>query len=125
MGNYIDIGNVLSEGQDLEGVLRATRELLSDPAHWTQAAVARDAEGRIVKPTSPEAQCWCLEGALARSCNRYGLSPPALLKYLDALVETELGLDGHVLNWANDFALNHEDVLAFLDRAIELAGAEG
>lgn len=38
-------------------------ELLDSPEKWTQRALARDADGREVDPTSADAVCWCMEGA--------------------------------------------------------------
>jgi len=41
------------------------REVFKDEFNWTQGALARDqANGNSVDPKSPEAQCFCLEGAL-------------------------------------------------------------
>jgi hypothetical protein len=41
-------------------------QLLSDPAHHTKGAMARDARGLECDPESPEAQSWCVLGALNR-----------------------------------------------------------
>jgi hypothetical protein len=34
---------------------------------WTQGALAKDALGKLVSPTSPNAVCWSAEGAILRS----------------------------------------------------------
>ena len=44
------------------------KEILNRPGAWTQGELARDALGRKVPPWSPEAKCWCLEGALRKVC---------------------------------------------------------
>jgi len=40
------------------------KELLSDPFKWTQRAYARDKIGRKTGPTSQDATCFCLKGAV-------------------------------------------------------------
>ena len=45
-------------------VLKAARALIADPERWTQAAFARTEQGKVVKPWSPSASCWCATGAL-------------------------------------------------------------
>lgn len=45
-------------------ILARTRDLLPTPAQWTQGAMARDAEGKPVRPDAPAAACWSLFGAL-------------------------------------------------------------
>jgi hypothetical protein len=45
------------------------RELLSDESKWTKGAYARDADGNdlyLSGVDSPNASCWCLDGALHR-----------------------------------------------------------
>ena len=45
-------------------LLQAAKERLSDPNHWVQHDWARDEHYDTVDPTSPNATCWCLGGAL-------------------------------------------------------------
>lgn len=47
-------------------VLKAARELISDPARWTQYAAARDKDLNPVDVTSPEAVKFCAAGAIGR-----------------------------------------------------------
>ena len=47
-------------------ILQGIRELIRDPAHWTRGVIARDAAGREVLMTSPQAVAFCLSGALHR-----------------------------------------------------------
>lgn len=94
-------------------LLKAARNLISEPEHWTQGVEARDKDGKVIISTSPEAVKWCAYGAiwkfheenegvqiqaeeLLRSCIPDGC--PSLLKLNDC----------HT----------HEEVLAVYDRAI-------
>jgi hypothetical protein len=54
-------------------------ELLSDPARWTQNAIARDSSGATVDPESMHAVCWCLDGAVWKV---YGRARYAVLHQL-------------------------------------------
>ena len=49
-------------------VLKAARELISDPARWTQGFFARDGAGMPAYASDPRATRWCLEGALIKFC---------------------------------------------------------
>lgn len=40
------------------------KDLFTDESKWTQYEMARDKTGKRVYPESPDAVCWCLEGAL-------------------------------------------------------------
>jgi hypothetical protein len=124
-------------------VLKEARELLTDPAHWTQEAPARDDTGNPVHPTAATAVCWCLEAAVGLCADPSGAVPYELLVLLDQaaldLFPNELRIE-HVnfdtgepeeptssyfanesANYVNDI-LGHEAALAVLDHAIELAG---
>ena len=95
--------------------LSRARALLDSPESWTQGALARDATGVPVEPTSQYATCWCLTGAL-----RVSAQTPE--EELDAIVQLEgrvpqLGLESH-----NDHpGTRHADVLGLLDEAIALS----
>lgn len=41
-------------------------ELIADPAHWCRGVTARDADGRKVEASSPDAVAFCALGALYR-----------------------------------------------------------
>ena len=47
-------------------------QLLSDPKHWTQDANARNSKGVKCELDSPDAQCFCLVGAIYKC---YGTLP--------------------------------------------------
>lgn len=46
--------------------IRAARELISDPGHWTRGCEARDAWGNPVNCSGPSAASFCAAGAMWR-----------------------------------------------------------
>lgn len=46
------------------GILKRAKERISEFHHWTCVANARNKDGRIVAPYSPDACQWCAVGAL-------------------------------------------------------------
>lgn len=47
-------------------LLKSARELLADPARWTQHCMARTESQVPVNPCTAEAACWCASGAIMR-----------------------------------------------------------
>lgn len=47
----------------VEDLVRRARARITDPVHWTQGRLAQDNAGKYVDPSSPEAMCWCHNGA--------------------------------------------------------------
>lgn len=88
--------------------LRRARDLISDPARWTQGEFARDVEGVGVAPNSDKATCWCALGALRRVTRSFNV-PWRLIGGISQnhLYITDFN-DGHT----------HVDVLAAFDAAI-------
>jgi hypothetical protein len=101
-------------GQRPEVILRKAYALIADEQHWTQEAYARDAAGRQVKPYDPTAVKWCIEGAVAISCNPAAILPPFFMVLLDKIAE-ELGYES--VGLLNDGAY-HRTVLYVLEEAI-------
>lgn len=92
-------------------VLRAARNLISDPKHWTRGSFARDKEGRMVLPEDRRATQWCAAGAIyatTRDRATRGCAQNALRHALPA--------GGIWLN--NDQDDGHERMLAAFDKAI-------
>ena len=91
--------------------LRAARELITNPEHWTTGVLSRDEAGGFVTPRSPHAVCWCVLGA----CQKVGV-PGALITIAQTLLPecfsaiTEVSLIND-----ND---GHQAVLDLLDAAI-------
>lgn len=102
--------NQLMLGQDPKDILRRARERISDPARWTTAAPARNAQGQWRKPHEADVCCWDIQGAIAIECNPYGILPPFFMRLLDGLVE---GYGCDSIGMFND-AYSHEMVLQVL-----------
>ena len=90
---------------DIKQGLIAVRELLADPARWTQEVVARTSLGEEVDARDPEAVCWCLYGA----CKKVGGA------YFTDIVSN--AVPGISIGMFNDTS-THEEVLAFLNQEI-------
>ena len=104
-----------ADTQSAAQVLRAARELLSDPARWTKGAWAEDGAGMEVSPVSPNAVCWCVEGALMR------VSGVEVVTAVGFALEALANVVGDIA-WYNDAATTQfSDILTALDRAIALA----
>ncbi len=112
--------------------LRIVRTLLTDVRLWTQSALARNDQGRRVGPTDSTACMWSVMGAVALASNINGIVPPAWIIYLDSQARA-LGLLGIIERGAPEFGTydiwetfedfhdqrTHQDVMNFLDTAIE------
>ena len=107
-------------------VLTEARALLADPARWTpgngRAALTLTADGEPTWPRSPEAARWCLAAALQAVVwggrgDRDGVKPTCI----DALAEACLAVAAEAGAWPSKIGarLDHEQVLAVLDRAAE------
>ena len=118
LGAILGTPGALTSGRSYHAVLVDTYVLLSDSSKWTQHAHARGAGGEAVKPTSPDATCWCVLGALARISNCHGIIDPQLIRYLDAFVEWKY--PGAFSNFGdfNDY-YTHPVVMGLLKEAID------
>lgn len=98
------------------------RELLSDPEHWIQDTLARDARGRFADPESEEAVCWCILGAFSKAADS------------NMLTQTELGVElaaqvapgkpvvealEVITNFNDDEHRTHPEVLEWFDTFIK------
>ena len=98
--------------------LKAARDLISDPARWTQNLFARDKDGKRADPQSDEAVCFCSFGAIERFTGCKTLSE--VEGHLDNVCGRLFGTN--VISF-ND-TRTHAEVLALFDAAIaELEGA--
>ena len=94
-------------------ILIAARDLIADPARWTQHSSARNIKGNCTRSQSEEAVCWCAMGALERVCplqdfvstddclDRAGKE---LFGRLDVAVNDELGHDAVMQMYAKAIA---------------------
>lgn len=84
-------------------------QLISDRGFWTTGTRARDAGGSAVAPNSPEAVCWCANGAID-ACYRH----PADRRYMLRLArETAVARHNVPLSRVND-RMGHEYALSIL-----------
>jgi len=88
-------------------LLTKVRELLSDPARWTQGTAARNVEGRHVTSTDPNATCWCLMGAVWKHAPFIGF---------DAM--NSLLSNGGNATFNDARTTTHSDILSYLDSRI-------
>jgi hypothetical protein len=94
--------------------LQKVRELLSDPTRWTKSAFAKKADGTTCSAVNPKAVCWCLVGATLKFNN----NPFGPLGMIDALLDTAPTTNNLAVN--ND-SISHEQLLDWIDKAIEHA----
>lgn len=102
--------------------LTEARDLITDPAKWTQHSYAKDVDGRPTYSNSEAAVCWCSLGALQKVIygeDRPGERSTPPLHLYSHLKES---MDCEHIGAFNDKS-SHEEVLAAFDRAIE--GCEG
>lgn len=112
--------------------LIAIRDLLSDPARWTQILSARRADGDYAWPRAPEAVRWCLVGAAQRMSTTYLGSVISLLARVLASDERDVPTHLEMLRdpyatvaaWNDADGRTHAEVLALIDRAIEEAATD-
>lgn len=98
-------------------ILIAARALITPPDKWTQGEIARDDEGNATSPTAMDAVCWCAQGAIAKVAGGHYLIGAFYAR------DTLRKVAGNKVFNFND-GHTHAEVLAALDRAIELARAE-
>lgn len=95
--------------------LKRMRGLLA--SGWTQGALARDRNGHEVSETSDNAVSFCIAGAMYRSAR--GLI--RLWSIHHALREVNAD---EIASWNDARNRTQSEVLALIDRAIEIAEAE-
>ena len=102
-------------------ILTGARSVLNDPQCWCRLADARDERGLQIKATNPDAVSWCLYSALrVVAGDDRNLLRPVILK-LDGMLgeEWRSGYDEGIMAWNDAPERNHQEVIDFLDRAIE------
>lgn len=108
-------------------LLAQSREVLRTKG-WTRGAFARSALEDNVDPTEPAATCFCSMGAIHRAMNlSASCSPyPDTAWVLIGLTKTLLQKAGPTMDVFrfNDQCETVDEVLAWFDRAIELAKKE-
>jgi len=99
-------------------ILIAARAKIERPECWTNGAYARDAAGREVEPTCPDAVCWCVRGAIDASTGHHSGNRPASVLFSQAVA----GYGAlYIPIWNDEPNRTHAEVLAAFDRAIAAA----
>jgi hypothetical protein len=73
-----------------KSLIRRAREIIQDPACWTQTAAARDHLRRAVSPRSGEARSFCIFGAITKAADEIGLSDRWLADLFDPSLLSKL-----------------------------------
>ena len=106
-------------------ILQSAREIIADPARWTKNAVARNAAGKEVPASHPEAVCWCVTGAIGRVTGYPDIERYRALKVLQNAQIYDIGAQPQWTTIYNDFFLTtHADILRLFDAAIVRAEKE-
>lgn len=91
-----------------KALIRRAREIIQDPACWTQSAAARDQLQRAISPRSNDAKKYCAIGALDKAAQERGLSDRWLVELFSVLTLSQ------VIR-VND-SQDHSAILALLDQ---------
>ena len=98
--------------------LKAARQLITDPAKWTQGTLARTKFQNTCQVQSKYAECFCAWGAVHRVSN--GVENPEVDTTLQGVCSKTSGMYVAAFNDTH----THAEVLALFDAAIaELEGA--
>lgn len=102
-------------------ILRAARQLIGQPEHWTKRAAARDAHGGVCLASSVDAVCFCAYGAVTHAEVRAEITTDAD-EFLNKATRQVTGKRFDFVAHYNDhYRTGHIDILALFDKAIELA----
>jgi len=102
-------------------ILKGARAILSDPDHWTREFQARNAGGDPVAWKRPEAECFCLMGAINRAA--YDINLGYTEEAYEAMNVVERFITNSIPAFNDNPTTDHEAVIKTLDSAIELSRA--
>jgi hypothetical protein len=109
----------------LSQILRAARETIADPKHWTQGAYARDKHGVPVDSLRGEGCTFCTFGAVRHVVAKENAEYFEAEVALDSSVPRDgMGATIGAINFNDAPTTTHADVLALFDRAIARAEAQ-
>jgi hypothetical protein len=118
--DFFEHTDSLTSGKSALQILRETRQLLSVKERWTKSARARDQFGNVVRPEDPRAVAWCLEGAVARVCNPFGITPASIMRLLDRTIRIIYYTEEDVTATVYNELMPYGSILYLLDEAIFL-----
>jgi hypothetical protein len=112
-------------------ILKKTKELISDPAHWTQGSFSKNAIGEQDSTYSETAVCWCAVGAMMKVTQDlpYDEHHKAFMVLTNATPpegherSKQTGW-GAAVSYNDDPKRTHEEVMAWFDLAIAAAEKE-
>ena len=73
-----------------KALINRAREIIQDPACWTQSVAARDQSQRAVNPRSNDAKKFCALGALTKASHEQGLSDRWLVELFNLLTLSQV-----------------------------------
>lgn len=101
-------------------ILRKAATLV-ETSGWCQGAGARTEHGRAVWPDNPDAQCFCMLGAIQRA-SKFWLWPGGHGPRREAVLAAQKAIGGSPIAWWNDHpGRTKEEVAAKLLEAADLA----
>ena len=103
------------ERERTKQIITDTKQLLSDPKHWTKNTSARDVNGNMVAAKECIAVCWCLYGAVRANTDNFGEAISVSNVLFDYLPDDHWSLP----NFNDSRETTHEDVIRVLDKALE------
>ncbi len=102
-------------------ILKAARDLISDPEHWTQHVMAKSREKMVTDALGPDAHCFCASGAIMRQTAAPEKDRIAAIRALNAGIPASFPQEHcqmtRVIQY-NDLQ-SHSEVMAMFDVTIE------
>ena len=93
------------------------KELLADPARWTQEWFARNADGCKTSSDDGHAVCWCLSGAIKKCYPDLKEREKATNKLIDVLSDYLPIYDGAMGIYIFNDSATHDQVMEVLEKA--------
>lgn len=95
-------------------VLKLTKKRIEKPEHWARHELAKNKKGETVPCSSKQAYAFCTTGSLQRTTKGFNYPYDDCMKILQKV------FGGNFIGDRQD-VLTHEQVMAKLDEAIEIA----
>lgn len=99
-------------------ILVKARELISDPARWTQGVAAKNARGEVTAAVDGDAVCWCSYGAIRNVVGWHDNRNNLIFR---AECHLNHAADTSYISFNDRQGRTHAEVLAMFDKAIEAA----
>ena len=103
-------------------ILKAGRELLSDPNRWTKRTLARDKNGHATDVYDAKATCFCSLGAMHRAALHKGADLDTRYRIQDRLTASVKALyprhPSLIYVFNDSSSTTHDQILAVWDHAI-------